>query len=271
MASVAVCQHPSIGSVNGKATGVVFTPDPQFNLYTIKGCMFGDTQGQAHLYGAFAAGQAGLQIEFWSDTQIVAKVDPQVTGELDQDNVTLVLAPSGAPQLQKPGFKFYALRESTLLTRIPMSTVALAQVTDTGGHPVNFGPQDNSKFLSPTTGGQQSAGMSAEVSRAATYVFNGGQDLFDFSKMKPGFTTENMQLKYWVLPNTCGDNYQIQGTWNAEWAGDNIRVSWQMQHCHEASSAVFGVGSMDYSLSDYGLSVWVNGPRGVNPWPNNMQ
>ncbi|MBZ5528413.1 MAG: hypothetical protein LAN71_11000 [Acidobacteriia bacterium] len=271
MSAVAVCQHPSIGSVNKQANGVVFTPDPQYNLYTIKGCMFGDTQGQAHLYGPFAAGHVALQIEFWSDSQIVAKVDPQVTGELDQDNVTLVLAPSGAPQMQKPGFKFYAMRETTLLTRIPRSTANLVIVTDTGGNPVNFGPQDNSKYYSPTTSSTSFAGMSAEVSRAATYVFNGNQDLFDFSKMKSGFTTDNMQLNTRVLPNDCGENYIVNGTWKTEWVGDNIRVTWQMQHCHEASSAVFGVGSMDVSNSDYGLSVWVVGPRGVNPWPNNLQ
>jgi len=271
MSAVAVCQHPSIGSVNKQANGVVFTPDPQYNLYTIKGCMFGDAQGQAHLYGPFAAGHVALQIEFWSDSQIVAKVDPQVTGELDQDNVTLVLAPSGAPQVQKSGFKFYAMRETALLTRIPRSAANLVIVTDTGGTPVNFGTQDNSKYYSPTTSSTSFTGMSAEVSRAAVYVFNGNQDLFDFSKMKSGFTTDNMQLNTWVLPNTCGDNYIVNGTWKTEWVGDNIRVTWQMQHCHEASSAVFGVGSMDVSNSDYGLNVWVVGPRGVNPWPNNLQ
>jgi len=268
---MAACQHPRIGTVNGHTTGVVFTPDPQYNLYTIKGCLFGDTQGQAHLYGAFAAGQVALQIEFWSDTQIVAKVNPQVTGELDQDNVTLVLAPSGAPQLQQSGFKFYAVRETTLLTKIPMSAVNFAQVTDTGGTPVSFGPQNPGRYDSPPAGNQMFPGMSSEVSRTTTYVFSGGQDFFDFSKMKPGFTTENMQLRYYVLANTCGDAYQVHGIWNTEWVGDNIRVSWQQQHCHEASSAVFGVGAIDYSVSHYGLSVWVNGPRGVNPWPGNLQ
>ena len=255
------CTRPTIVTVNGQTKGTVFTPDPQFNLYTITGCMFGDRQGQAYIYGAFAAGQVALQIEFWSDTQIVAKVAPQITGELDQSNVTLVVVPSGASMVQKAGFKFYALRETTLLTKIPMTSVNLAQVTDTGGHPIAFGPQGSANYSSP---GSYFSGMSAEVDRGSTHVFPGGQDLFDFSKLRPGFTTESMSLNYSVLPND-GDSYQVDGTWNAEWVGDNIRVSWQMQHSHSAS---FGAGDMDISRSSYGLNVWVNGPKGVSPWPN---
>ena len=267
--AMAICQHPRIDTVNGQTKGAVFTPDPQYNLYTIKGCLFGDTQGQAHLYGAFASGQVALQIEFWSDTQIVAKVDPQVTGELDQDNVSLVVVPSGAPQLQQSGFKFYAIRETTLLTKIPMSAVNFGQVTDSGGHPVSFGAQGPGLYDSPPAR-PGFAGMSAEVFRGTLYVFPPGQDLFDFSKMKPGFTTDNMQLKYSVLPNNGCDLYMVGGSWNAEWVGDNIRVSWQQQHCHEAPGGM-GVGSFDTSLSHYALSVWVSGPRGVNPWPGNLQ
>jgi hypothetical protein len=253
--------RPTIITVNGKNTGTVFTPDPQFNKYTITGCMFGNTRGQAYIYGAFATGQVALQIENWNDTYIIAEVDPRVTGELDQNNVTLVVVPLGAREVQKTGFKFYAMRETTLLVKIPMSSVNLAQVTDTGGQPVAFGSQNASKYSSP---GSTFPGTSGEVFRAATSVFPGGQDLFDFSKLRPGFTTESMSFYYSVLPND-GDSYQVNGSWNAEWVGDNIRVSWQMQHSHSAS---FGAADEDRSLSDYGLSVWVTGPKGVSPWPN---
>jgi len=255
--AVAVCQHPSIGSVNKRANGVVFTPDPQFNLYTIKGCMFGDAQGQAHLYGPFAAGHVALQIEFWSDSQIVAKVDPQVSGELDQDNVTLVLAPSGAPQMQRPGFKFYAARETTLLATIPASAAKLEQVADAQGQP------PSSNYLSPAT--PTFPGMSAEVSRADAYAFSGGRDYFEFQKMKPGFTTTAAQFNYWVLPNGCGSNYQIKGIWEIEWVQDEvIGVRWQQQHCQNAP-APHG-GTITFSVSHYALNVWVAGPRGVAPW-----
>lgn len=260
------CLRPTIGTVNGQTKGTVFTPEIQYNLFTITGCKFGETPGQAYLYGAFAAGQITLQVEFWSDTQIVAKVNPQVAGELDQGNVTLVVAPVGASQVQKAGFKFYAARETVQLTKIPMSAVTLAQVTDTGGHPVVFGPQGNGLYDTPASGSSVFGGMSASVGRGAFFVFPGGQDFFDFSKLKPGFTTDSMAFNYSVLPNTCGNAYQVQGTWGAQWAGDNIRVNWQMQHCHEAGGTV--AVERDWSASWYGLSVWVTGPRGVNPWPN---
>jgi hypothetical protein len=252
------CLRPTIGTVNGQAKGTVFTPDPQFNLYTIKGCMFGDTQGQAYIYGPFAAGQVSLQIEFWSDTQIIAKVNPQVTGELDQSNVTLVVVPSGAPQVQKAGFKFYAVRETMLLAKILPSVFVPAAVTDTANHPVL------AQYSSPGSG--YFPGRSASVVRDATSVFNGGQDFFDFSKMKPGFIAESMVFEYWDMPPEQRVNFQENGVSNAEWVGDNIRVSWKMQHFH--TSPFLTAPARDDSQSGYALNVWVSGPRGVSPWPN---
>ena len=35
-----------ITTVNGQRRGIFFTPDPKYNLYTIKGCGFGDAQGR---------------------------------------------------------------------------------------------------------------------------------------------------------------------------------------------------------------------------------
>ena len=252
------CLRPTIITVNGQNMGTVFTPDPQFNLYTIKGCKFGEAQGQTYIYGPFAAGQVALQIEFWSDTQIIAKVVPQVTGELDQSNVTLVVVPSGSPQVQKPGFKFYAVRETTLLAKISPSVFVPAAVTDAANHPVL------AQYGSPGSG--YFPGRSASVVRDATSVFNGGQDFFDFSKMKPGFITESMAFEYWEMPLEQRVNFQENGASNAEWVGDNIRVSWKMQHFH--TSPFLTAPARDDSQSGYALTVWVTGPRGVSPWPN---
>ncbi len=242
------CTRPTIVTVNGQTKGTVFTPDPQFNLYTITGCMFGDRQGQAYIYGAFAAGQVSLQIEFWSDTQIVAKVVPQITGELDQNNVTLVVVPSGAPQVQKPGFKFYAMRETTLLTKIPVSAFNYKPLLDAGGSPV--------VPIYTTPAGQGFEGRSSGVYRTSVEPFSGGSDLFDFKGLRPGFTTESLAFQYFMLPQIGGATYQVLGSWETEWRDDNILVRWQMQH------------SRQQGYSYYGLSVWVSGPRGVSPWPN---
>lgn len=249
------CLHPTISTVNKQTRGTVFTPDPQFNLYTITGCMFGDQQGQAYLYGSFAAGQVALKIAYWSDKGIVATLDPQITGELDQNNVTLVVAPVGAAPVQKAGFKFYAVRETTRLTRIPGHSYTLGNAIDTAlsGVPIE-----------PRSPGQDSfPGRMISVTRQSHYVFNGGQDFYDFSKMRPGFTTESVALEHTDL--AIRDNYQENGIWATEWVGDNIRVSWQMQHFHYRT--LDGV-DRDHSESIYGLNVWVSGPRGVSPWPN---
>ena len=252
------CLRPTIITVNTQSKGTIFTPDPLGNLYTITGCMFGDQKGQAYIYGSFAAGQLALKIAYWSDKGIVATLDPQITGELDQSNVTLVVVPSGAAPAQKAGFKFYAVRETTRLTKIPVSSVAMGATT----------PEITMMFAGDVKGytspGQSLfPGRTAEVLRDSPHVFSGGQDLFDFSKMRPGFTTES-----WTLEHTdiaIRDNYQENGTWAAEWVGDNIRVSWQMQHYHYKT--LDGV-DRDHSESNYGLNVWVSGPKGVGPWPN---
>ena len=242
------CLRPTIGTVNGQTKGTVFTPDPQFNQYTIQGCKFGDTQGQAYIYGPFAAGQVALQIEFWSDTQIVAKVNPQVTGELDQNNVTLVVVPSGAPMVQKTGFKFYAMRETTLLAKIPRSMLDLRPLTDETGSPVV------QVYSSPA--GQGLVGMSAGIERSSPGLFLAGNDYYDFKDLKPGFFPESVQVKYYPLPGRCNVYFVERGTWYTEWKGDSgLVVGWMMQHCHQ-------------SYSYYGLSVWVSGPRGVSPGVN---
>ncbi len=46
-----ICLNPEIRSVNGKVSGVTFTPETQGNLHTIRGCLFGDVAGKAHIYG----------------------------------------------------------------------------------------------------------------------------------------------------------------------------------------------------------------------------
>src|SRR5262249_36385558 len=102
------CAQPQIYTVNGRGQDVVFTPETQHNLYTIKGCKFGEQQGEVHLYGHFKSPLIKMVVEFWSDDSIVATVDSGVSGELDQDNVTLVVKTMGAGQVQKGGFRFYA-------------------------------------------------------------------------------------------------------------------------------------------------------------------
>lgn len=252
-------QKTTIGRVNGQVKGVVFTPDPNYNLYTIIGCNFGDTQGQGHLNGPFAHGQVQLQIEFWTDTQIVAKVDPMISGEQDHDNVSLVIAPVSGPQVQAPGFKFYAAREEVELTKIPQNAVTFAAMKDNNGHPV---------IPEYTTPADVFPGVTAGVIRSVgDSAFGAGQDYYDFSGLAPGFTTSNMQLQHseWNTSDCySGGTLYENKNFSAAWDGDNVRANFGYFHCHAPS--VLSVGGEEIAFSRYGLSVWVVGPRGVNPW-----
>lgn len=102
---------PRILRVSGGTGPSVFTPEAKYNLYTIVGCSFGATNSgnSAYIYGANGF-RANLNIDFWSDNGITAHLDPWLAGVVDQDNVTLVVAPAGKQALQKSGYKFYAAR-----------------------------------------------------------------------------------------------------------------------------------------------------------------
>lgn len=90
----------------------VFTPEAKYNSFAISGCGFGASSNgnTAYIYGVNGF-RENLSIDFWSDLGITAHFDPTVAiGVLDQNNVTLVVAPSGRQEMQKSGFRFYAAR-----------------------------------------------------------------------------------------------------------------------------------------------------------------
>ncbi len=264
-----------IQSVNGVSTGVtnpkiVFTQDPQYNDYKISGCNFGQSQGQAHLTGPFRAGQVAAQIEFWTDTEIELKVDPTLTGEPDQNNVSLVIVPAGGAQAQLQNCKFYAMRQEVTLTHLPQSAVTLASIVDDAGAAVT-----NVKYSSPYTGGmdlsQKVEGtFAAGVDRFNETRFNPqGADVWDLSGLSPGFVPSQFSLGHW--DTFCADpgmnlnqeeTVYTDGHWGAQWdAGspNHIVVNLAEWHCHTAGG--------DTSNSSYALEIQVTGPIGVNPWP----
>jgi len=59
------------------------------------------------LIGNFNAPQINLEIQYWSDNEIDARVDRNIGGELDRDGIALVLAPANAPELKATGVSFH--------------------------------------------------------------------------------------------------------------------------------------------------------------------
>jgi hypothetical protein len=262
MAMPCAMQKTTIATVSGKTKGTVFSPptaDNGYISYSIRGCNFGDTQGQAHLNGPFAHGQVQLQIELWTDTQILAKVDPTISGEQDQDNVSLVVAPASGPQVQATGFSFYAAREEVQLTKIPKSAVTFASISDIKWRDILPQYSSPAVLFPGATSGTYRYDLDS--------WFGGGQDYYDFSGLAPNFTTSNQDLKHteWTAGNCYSGGTLYRDTnFSAVWDGDNIRVTFGYFHCHAPD--ILLVKGEEIAASNYGLSVWVVGPRGIDPW-----
>jgi hypothetical protein len=256
---------PIVTAVSGQSgSAAIFTQDPAYNPFTIKGCYFGSSKGQAQLNLPSGRKLADLTIDSWTDNLITVEVDPSLLDVLDLSNVTLVLFPANGPQVQKSGFRFSAMRRELLLSSIPASEASLSPTNDDEGNPITM------QYSSP------SQGASAAVDRYNGVRFPGGTDVFDFSKLKPGFVVEKFQVTPLNNSNTnpgCGQSgpstttFYIDGSWAWQMAGNTIRVSWQETHCHDAYQG-------DASDSSYGLNVWVLGPAvsaNTNPWQDGLK
>jgi hypothetical protein len=275
------CPQPKIQTISGFPMAI-FTPGPLFSPYTIKGCGFGWQMGKVYLTGAFNAGKIPLQVQMtggsqkaparasWTDTLIIVSLDPNLSGELDQTNVTLVVEPVSGPPITKPSNDFLAAREVLELATIPQSKVQFTQsapiskgVVSTAPSVV-YGPNPPGFQLLYFTPSSIPTGMSAEVFRGGTTVFfPDGYDYYDLHPLAPGFFVNTFQLHYDPDPTNCdADTAGSRGSWSATFdSKDNIRVSWKEVRCHQA-----WMGGYPDVWSEYSLNVFVKGPRGIDPW-----
>jgi len=204
-------------------------------------------------------------IEYWTDTAIVAAVDPGVSCEVDQDDVTLVVRTVASGQVQKGACKFYAARETVLLKSIPSSNVQFEK--DTRTPPV-------SQYVSPVTDAQD---WTVHVLRSSTanYPFAyGGMDNFRIGPLAPGFVVEEVDLGYVEMTaaqckqSTLDGKFSSDGYWNAQlyknYKSSQADVQFGDQLCVDQAVGMFHMPSHDYS--NYWLAVYVTGPRGISPW-----
>jgi len=275
-----MCFGPGIRAVNSQSKGVVFTPIQDYNAYTITGCFFGNQSGQAYLIGKFRAQQIKLQIQYWTDSEIDARVDPNTSGELDQDNVSLVIAPAGAAQMKAPGFKFMAARSdpAVLLPSIPSSWAKLqlvnAKLNTFASNPVQPYYQSTASAGSVP---QVASGSSVYVSRYFEHKFSPGSDYYDFSQLASGWTTDSMQFSSYDEDSCPWVVTYKQSFGNAfpEWSGDNIKVFWSDTSCSGfMPHLILGIPAAiyaDHTGSYYALNVWVRGPRCTDPYSGKAQ
>lgn len=301
-ATAFICaQDPTmrILKVSGESYPGTFTPDPQYNPYTITGCSFGDPNpnNQVYLYGPgglkaiFADSQHAPL--FWSDNSITVDLDPQLAGVNDVPSVTLVVHRADInKEVEKSGFKFYAARKIVQLNPI---LSGLAKLTDDRYFHPQYTSSEYSALVSrfmhlhhdrPTGNESVDDGTpipslppGTDYRSVGIPFFGSGLDIqglpgdyFDFSNLAKGFETDSFSYFYWQPDpmSLCGAGDDIAGhtagtygNWQFDWSGDRmIRVVPQIAWCWDLE--VF-VGTY-IKQSQYALNVYVSGPRCLDPW-----
>ena len=249
----------SIIAVNQKKTGVVFTPNPTYNLYTITGCGFGSAAGKIYLQGgagAFPAhnGKIALnKIRTWSEHLIVAEVDPTVTGELDQSNISLVVETSNGGRAQADGFSFYAVRGPQFtLGAIPRSAVCSTALTDMNGWCDAGVVRAGGTLVTPCgTWGISDCG--AEVFRQGPMVNQQMLQVDHYTpKLKPGFVLSAAVVLLGTIQNDMGK--VTTSNYLPKFSGNTVLVT-------EPIYAMPNNPTQLYSL--YGIKLYVIGPAGI--------
>jgi hypothetical protein len=268
------CGSPVVRSVNGRSTLPVFTPAEPDNQYHIEGCGFGSNAGTVYLQptsmnlmGGSGPRSIPLQLDApgsWNDDHIDVHVNPHLTG-LPDFGAELVIQLANGRQVQLPGCLFIAVRgEPQILRTIPAAWVRL-DTTSTSAHVIR-----QFEFESPPVPSDEvppeATGSSAFIARSDPEVFSAGKDVYDLSRLAPGWVVESVQLEVFD-PSCPGDNKPAvsTGSWATSWTAHGFVVAWAGETCRSAIPPVF---TFAISSSQYATRVWVIGPAGTEPLPN---
>lgn len=262
--------------INGGTAPATFTQQQGVNFYTITGCSLGDPGINAKVY-LYSGGNFRLdfQVEEWSDNGIKMRVDPNLRGVMDHDNLTLVLQRNDGKQLTKNGFKFYAAREKVALDHFPKSDFSLNKFTPTKTSDLSAQySSPSSRAVEPNIPGY-TAGISWTCSDCDylrdrpnfSYYTPQGEDIYTFRELQPGFIPADASLVHADLQCPSGPLH-TEGSFGIRWVGDDLHVQWQGQTC--TTNGCGGFGQPDCFISppgsNYAVKLWVEGPLGVDPW-----
>lgn len=264
-------------NVSGSYYPATFTTIKKYDSYTITGCSLGDPGpgAKVYLYKDMYKG-SGFPLQFqileWHDNWIHLQLDWNLSGLFDQDNLTLVVQRGDGKQASKNGFKFYAAREEKLLRSIPRQDFSLwgLNTTNTSAWKVTYNSPAS------TTDGWEFQGTTAEVQWDEELPFmknnfdtknapSSGRDVYDFSRLQLGFVPINAYLQW---QNVCyAGTLVTSGNFNLTWQASQLWVDWQGQNCSNVGcGGSFQPDCFAVPNSTYGLDVWVEGPRGIDPW-----
>jgi hypothetical protein len=272
------CAHDPtmrILNVSGKYFPATFTTIKKYDFYTITGCSLGNPGPNAKVYiykgNSF---REEFQIQEWHENWINLDLDPNLTGLLDQDNLTLVVQRADGHQASKGGYKFYADREQVLLRSFPRRSFSLwgLSTAKTSAWKVTY------QSPGSATDGLGFQGMTAEVQWNEQISFMksnldttnapaAGRDVYDFKFLQPGFIPTQAYLR--MQDGDCSyasGKLITSGHFNLEWQNDQLWVDWQGQNCSDMKCGnAFQGDCFAIPNTDYAIDVWVEGPRGVDP------
>lgn len=274
------CSHDPtmrVLTVSGGPTPAIFTSDPKYNFYTITGCSFGapGTNSKAYIYyqGTF---RQDFQIQEWNDNWIKLSLDQNIRGIDDQNDVTLVIQTNDGKQSTRKGYRFYAARQTVLLTQIPQSAFSLNHFRPDNSLTQSWKPtytSGSSPSVVPNLSGL-SAEVHWDITTDSAGSLVGGNDLYDFSHLHPTFALDSALME-WKDVSCTDPNYNrfaaSSNSWSIDWHGaSGVQVSWQGQICKNTPGSCGGAFQGDCFAntpeSNYGINVWVTGPRGIDPW-----
>jgi len=264
-------------TVSGGPAPVIFTPDPKYNFYTFTGCSFGNPGANSKVYiyyqGTF---HEDFQIQEWTDNWIKLSLDPNISGVDDQNNVVLVVQRDDGKQWTKPGYRFYAARATVQLAPIPQTDFSLNRFRPDNTVTQNWRPTYTSASSAAVT--PNLPGVSAEVHWDITTdpdgTIVGGTDIYDISHLHSTFVLDSAWME-WRDVSCTDPNFNLfaasKNNWSIDWYGPSgVQVGWQGQMCKNTPGSCGGAFQGDcfsnVPESNYGVSISVTGPRGIDPW-----
>jgi hypothetical protein len=262
--------------VSGSTSPATFTQDDRYNFYTITGCSFGDPGPNSKVYIYFKDSfHQDFQIQEWTDNGIKINLDRNLRGVMDQDNLTLVVQRADGKQTSRNGFKFFAARETTVLSRFPQSGFSLNKFTPTQTSDLKVQySSPSSPRVAPNISGYTS-GVSWECSDCFANIQHpnfskftqAGEDIYSFKGLQPGFVPSDASMAFSDIVCESGAVHR-EGQFALRWVGDDLHAQWQGQTCVPSGCGGFGQPDCFVSPpgSNYALNIWVTGPRGVDPW-----
>lgn len=318
-----------IATVDGAANGVWFSPVAgEDGRFVIQGCGFGSMPGEVYLSGVqFDPAHAKLIVQHlgapnspdrvnftippnewkgsqqfvtsWSDRQIVAQIDANVSGLYDTNNVALNVKTASGQRYQATGMNFLAAREDQVLKKLVRTnyptgadscyglTLSECLVPGINLAIVNASPGPLTPQVESPTHYWLTPGESIAVVRGVIYLsatddysltLPNGTDTYQFN-LAPGFQLDpdpnkGVQLNHASMDishcQSLGGVYSHSGNWGVSYTStSSFQVHWEEEACSPGSGAKSpqGIGTTSgyAGFSAYELEITVIGPRGINP------